>query len=77
MIADAIHSLEIEVTTLNGSKPGTAMWAHQQALSLGLSFLRKAEQMKLKTPEELDKFRKRCREGVIGLEEDPAPEVTG
>lgn len=65
MIKPAIAQLAEEILAIYYAKPGTSSWALLQAKSLGMSFLKKVEQLGLTDPEEVEKLRKATRLEVI------------
>lgn len=64
---EAIVFLEAEIAPLARAKPGSADWYLLQAKSLGLSFLRRTGQLKIETPESVDRLRKNFRKEVIKI----------
>lgn len=75
MIEKAISQLEAEVLEVANSRPGTPSWLVWQARSLGLSFLKKAQQDGYDQPEDVDRLRKSFRrrgmeEGTIDVAAD-------
>ena len=72
MLDEAMVIVEGWVNRYLAAKPGSTYWCCLQAASLGLSFLRRAKQLNIKTPEGLDALRKEYRRQIV---KDPEVEV--
>lgn len=67
---EAIQHMEHEIERYALMKPGTSYWLVRQASAAGLSFLNKAKQLGLDSPEAVDRFRKQVRADALKLNDE-------
>lgn len=65
MIVTALNQLQDEIDALAGAKEGTSSWALLQAKSLGMSFLKTVDRLKLVEPVDIANLRKKTRLEVV------------